>query len=156
MVRTGNPDRFEKLTWPATIQKKGHRNPGAPGELLLPVRFTGVELERSDARAPIKAAAGLVVLLRVPKGAVVFRVNRHTAVIAPALERILLDPASAHEDGGACHRSQRVARRASHREDARIQIMAGGAEAERDIAHLVRSEERRVGKECRSRWSPYH
>ena len=23
-------------------------------------------------------------------------------------------------------------------------------------ARLVRSEERRVGKECRSRWSPYH
>src|SRR2546426_9399128 len=26
----------------------------------------------------------------------------------------------------------------------------------RDAAALVRSEERRVGKECRSRWSPYH
>src|SRR5215217_4268620 len=25
-----------------------------------------------------------------------------------------------------------------------------------DIAEDVRSEERRVGKECRSRWSPYH
>ena len=25
-----------------------------------------------------------------------------------------------------------------------------------DIHHVVRSEERRVGKECRSRWSPYH
>ena len=25
-----------------------------------------------------------------------------------------------------------------------------------DIARLLRSEERRVGKECRSRWSPYH
>ena len=24
------------------------------------------------------------------------------------------------------------------------------------IGRLVRSEERRVGKECRSRWSPYH
>ena len=24
------------------------------------------------------------------------------------------------------------------------------------IAHTTRSEERRVGKECRSRWSPYH
>ena len=24
------------------------------------------------------------------------------------------------------------------------------------LAHLTRSEERRVGKECRSRWSPYH
>ena len=23
-------------------------------------------------------------------------------------------------------------------------------------AYLIRSEERRVGKECRSRWSPYH
>src|SRR5256885_15441058 len=31
--------------------------------------------------------------------------------------------------------------------------------AERDrlgLAHQDRSEERRVGKECRSRWSPYH
>ena len=25
-----------------------------------------------------------------------------------------------------------------------------------DARTLVRSEERRVGKECRSRWSPYH
>ena len=25
-----------------------------------------------------------------------------------------------------------------------------------DLAAAVRSEERRVGKECRSRWSPYH
>ena len=25
-----------------------------------------------------------------------------------------------------------------------------------DIATAIRSEERRVGKECRSRWSPYH
>ena len=26
----------------------------------------------------------------------------------------------------------------------------------KDIAQSMRSEERRVGKECRSRWSPYH
>ena len=25
-----------------------------------------------------------------------------------------------------------------------------------NIKQMVRSEERRVGKECRSRWSPYH
>ena len=25
-----------------------------------------------------------------------------------------------------------------------------------DVQQLLRSEERRVGKECRSRWSPYH
>src|SRR2546429_9336528 len=29
-------------------------------------------------------------------------------------------------------------------------------EAEREADAQVRSEERRVGKECRSRWSPYH
>ena len=40
-------------------------------------------------------------------------------------------------------------------------LRAGGrsfrfpAELER-IYRLFRSEERRVGKECRSRWSPYH
>ena len=25
-----------------------------------------------------------------------------------------------------------------------------------DVDNTLRSEERRVGKECRSRWSPYH
>ena len=25
-----------------------------------------------------------------------------------------------------------------------------------EVVDLLRSEERRVGKECRSRWSPYH
>ena len=29
-------------------------------------------------------------------------------------------------------------------------------EAEVKAAQEMRSEERRVGKECRSRWSPYH
>ena len=32
--------------------------------------------------------------------------------------------------------------------------MDGGPNSKRVI--LLRSEERRVGKECRSRWSPYH
>src|SRR5205823_12068847 len=33
--------------------------------------------------------------------------------------------------------------------------LRGAAEA-RGVPDRVRSEERRVGKECRSRWSPYH
>src|SRR2546422_11327176 len=32
----------------------------------------------------------------------------------------------------------------------------GEAKPYRSLAEMVRSEERRVGKECRSRWSPYH
>ena len=33
-------------------------------------------------------------------------------------------------------------------------LLVGGSIAV--IGHQLRSEERRVGKECRSRWSPYH
>src|ERR1035437_5785542 len=33
---------------------------------------------------------------------------------------------------------------------------AGFSPSPVDLSHLKRSEERRVGKECRSRWSPYH
>src|SRR3989440_708893 len=41
----------------------------------------------------------------------------------------------------------------------RPRILIGGSSAYAriiDFAVLERSEERRVGKECRSRWSPYH
>src|SRR2546427_12913731 len=34
-------------------------------------------------------------------------------------------------------------------------LQSGRAQLQ-DFAGVVRSEERRVGKECRSRWSPYH
>src|SRR5574344_2952818 len=36
-----------------------------------------------------------------------------------------------------------------------IRLKAGDVEND-DIVIVFRSEERRVGKECRSRWSPYH
>ena len=35
-------------------------------------------------------------------------------------------------------------------------IVMGRSKAEVLEAATTRSEERRVGKECRSRWSPYH
>ena len=35
-------------------------------------------------------------------------------------------------------------------------VSASGVEPTKRTASGVRSEERRVGKECRSRWSPYH
>src|SRR5439155_9131707 len=37
-----------------------------------------------------------------------------------------------------------------------IQRHAGGLQGEGQLSLKDRSEERRVGKECRSRWSPYH
>ena len=35
-------------------------------------------------------------------------------------------------------------------------LMGEELEAEKSKVNFIRSEERRVGKECRSRWSPYH
>ena len=35
-------------------------------------------------------------------------------------------------------------------------LLVGAQETEQGESALCRSEERRVGKECRSRWSPYH
>ena len=42
-----------------------------------------------------------------------------------------------------------------------VAVLKGGHSLQIDIANAefmkaIRSEERRVGKECRSRWSPYH
>nr|WP_073461105.1 cyanophycin synthetase [Enterococcus faecium] len=39
-------------------------------------------------------------------------------------------------------------------ETAKVVLLAGGLD--RGNTFDERSEERRVGKECRSRWSPYH
>src|SRR2546425_8389867 len=41
-------------------------------------------------------------------------------------------------------------------EMAALERARAAAEAQLEIANALRSEERRVGKECRSRWSPYH
>ena len=37
-----------------------------------------------------------------------------------------------------------------------VDITAGYRSVELMKQYVARSEERRVGKECRSRWSPYH
>ena len=40
--------------------------------------------------------------------------------------------------------------------DLSTRIAPAYREKEIEIRNEIRSEERRVGKECRSRWSPYH
>ena len=52
------------------------------------------------------------------------------------------------------------AERAAFREEVRAYLLDNPEVIMEAVARLedqqVRSEERRVGKECRSRWSPYH
>ena len=40
--------------------------------------------------------------------------------------------------------------------DSRVALFVGDVDGNGTMEQLERSEERRVGKECRSRWSPYH
>src|SRR3989454_3921546 len=51
-------------------------------------------------------------------------------------------------------RENRLAR--ARLDDGRRTIIIGAGEGGEQLLRQVRSEERRVGKECRSRWSPYH
>ena len=53
-------------------------------------------------------------------------------------------------------RFQSPAVRQSAAMDELVRRAVFGAAGEREEARWLRSEERRVGKECRSRWSPYH
>ena len=46
--------------------------------------------------------------------------------------------------------------RGSHKPFLRFNFLEGLTELRKAVHLLDRSEERRVGKECRSRWSPYH
>ena len=45
---------------------------------------------------------------------------------------------------------------AESRKDDAFPFVSGISEDEVVCGAITRSEERRVGKECRSRWSPYH
>ena len=55
-------------------------------------------------------------------------------------------PISGHQDG----ENERI------QADAFAGAGAAGDQQVRHAGQIDRSEERRVGKECRSRWSPYH
>src|SRR5256885_4692431 len=75
------------------------------------------------------------------------------------------DVCSSDLEGGAAPDPLRRARR-RHRPDPRrhprvvsqrmVRRVVPRELPQATLAHPVRSEERRVGKECRSRWSPYH
>src|SRR3712207_1834590 len=78
-------------------------------------------------------------------------------------EHALLDGRALFDERGLV--PHHVAAFQLHERDVRVEVSPDGREfvpvAARDVrghalALLNRSEERRVGKECRSRWSPYH
>jgi hypothetical protein len=120
------------------------RNPGyVPGFFTsnMPqrgsMRRTSIELERADSSYPVKTSRDCVVLLRIPKRAVVARVNRHRTVIAPAMKRIELHAASVDKYKRAVHCTPWIVCSSAAHVDAGKDALAGRAETQRRIANMV-------------------
>src|SRR3954454_16140336 len=89
--------------------------------------LAGWESEGGDACAPVERACGLQVLGRVPEGAVVNRVNRYRAVVAPAAQTSGLRAAARNDARLCAERARCVARCARSEAYGREERRAGDA-----------------------------
>src|SRR5690348_11771214 len=94
-----------------------------------------------------------------------FSANRSSFIVfPPALRPSALDAADRQslDEVALGGEEERQDRRGHHRRHRHHQVplrrlaRERAAEELQSEDHRIRSEERRVGKECRSRWSPYH
>src|SRR3712207_720748 len=91
-----------------------------------------------------------ILLVRVNKWFGVLHVLRDVSLGVAAGERVVVCSPSG---SGKSTMIRCVNRLETHQEG---RIVVDGIELSDDLKALDRSEERRVGKECRSRWSPHH
>jgi len=99
---------------------------------------TGGECKRSDAGLPPAITRGRVVLLCIPKSAVIGWVDGHHAVIAPAIEGRCLGAGAGNQCRFALWQGpQRVANQTTGVENRRRDRAARHAVADRDVARLV-------------------
>src|SRR5690348_4292791 len=89
---------------------------------------------------PVVGAARGDVLVDVPEGAVVNRVDRHAAVVAPAAETRQLRTGAFDDAGFSLHLAQSVARHPASEANRGMQVVARDAVAERDVARLVHGD----------------
>src|SRR6185437_14642839 len=79
------------------------------------------EFEAADAGAPVERAGVLQVLVGVPESAVVHRINRHAAVVTPAIEvAAALRAAAIHDARFRAQGAERVAGKTAGVADRRI------------------------------------
>ena len=87
----------------------------------------------------------------------------HLLTVNHVRQRVGLDSVHLVPAARPVHRSQPVASEQHRMEMVRLAVddFPGLVADDRELrrqgkSYSIRSEERRVGKECRSRWSPYH
>src|SRR6185369_12042590 len=111
-----------------------------PDRSLLAARLAVVELERPDVCGPIEAARRDVVLLCEPERAVVFGIDRHAAVVAPALERFELHAAADRQAQWTEHGATRIRRFPPGHVDAGEVGLAHRVETDRDVARAIHGD----------------
>ena len=83
---------------------------GGNGEVRVEATTAGRDAEDANARVPHEGVfRHVVVLIGVPEGALVYRINRHGAIVTPAAIRSRVHARAFHNRGFRLHGSQRVA-----------------------------------------------
>ena len=128
---------------------------------LQPFTLVGATTRAGMLTNPLRDRFGIVARLEFYTPDELARIVTRSA----ALLNVPVDADGAMEIARRSRGTPRIANRLLHRvrdyadvkgQDRITQEMARRALAMLDVDPVLRSEERRVGKECRSRWSPYH
>ena len=131
--------------------------PGARTHSLPMPEFTaiGATTRQGLVSAPLRGRFGLVLRLDP------YAVEDLKAIVhrSARLLDVKIEDSAAEEIARRCRGTPRIANRLLRRVRDYAQVRADGRitmQVAQTALNLLRSEERRVGKECRSRWSPYH
>src|SRR5207244_2403575 len=102
--------------------------------------IAGCELERSQASVELEASIRLVILLGIPESTVVRGIDRHAAVISPAVETVLLNPTTCDDQFGGLHRSFGIGGNTANIFNGGLNRGTGLAVAQGDVAILVHGD----------------
>src|SRR2546422_10409185 len=140
----------------------------------VPTRFLGCDRRNSYLHASLRYLSRALEMCRAPPPGALPGVAQHDALRDLMAENELVDELPVLREIAALQVLQQAAAAADHAQQTALPVVVLGVDPEvlgeavdalgeqRDLnpagagVPLVRSEERRVGEECRSRWSPYH
>ena len=103
-------------------------------------RSTLGKFEVADARAPVEAGRRRVVLVCVIERAIVHRIDREIAVIAPAIGRSTLAPGAIKKVLFTCQNVYGIGHQTSRIAELRVNRAAGGAETKYLVSQVIRRD----------------
>src|SRR5256885_16461036 len=139
LARMGSPDQGTAAT---DFEPEEHKRKILINRGVASAEHNGFKINILDAPGFFDFAGQVLSGLRAAEGAVV--------VVGPGSQL----PVGAEVAWEHCNRTSKPRIVVVNKLDKENSDFYGAVAAMRE--HLSRSEERRVGKECRSRWSPYH